>query len=219
MGPAPVLRAGATAAEKAAHERQMAERLRLRWNYILTDSVTRQRFMNTAPNALLVETVKGRKPGTALDADMGEGRNALYLAQQGWQVTGVDIAEKALAYAQSKAQALGVKLTTVEADMAKYDWGHQKWDLIVLSYAGGRDYASRVAKALKPGGLVVIEAFHNDATPQVPHNDNRVFFDTDELKKLYAAAGLRIVRYDEPLDRADFTKQKVKLVKLVAQRP
>lgn len=221
LGPPPVLRAGATAAEKADYDRQMAERTRQRWNYLLTDSLARAKVLNAAPNALLVETVRGRQPGTALDADMGEGRNAIYLAQQGWQVTGVDIAEKALAYAQKRARETGVKITTVEHDMATYDWGTNQWDLIVLSYAGGRAYAPRVAQALKPGGLVVIEAFHLDATNhiQVVGGDYRVFFNTDELPKLYGAAGLKILRYEEPMGTADFTKQNVRLVKLVAQRP
>ncbi len=221
LGPEPVLPANPTAAQQAEYKSQMAERTRQRWNYILTDSVARARVLNEKPNALLVETVRGLKPGTALDADMGEGRNALYLAQQGWQVTGVDVADKALAYAQKRAQATGVKITTELADMAKYDWGTNKWDLIVLSYAGGRDYADRVKKALKPGGLVVIEAFHMDATNQlqVVGGDYRVFFQTDELKKLYGDAGLNIVRYEEPIGTADFTKQQLRLVKLVARKP
>ena len=105
--------------------------------------------------------------------------------------------------------------------MAKYDWGTNKWDLIVLSYAGGRDYAARVKKALKPGGRVVLEAFHMDATEklQVVGGDYRVFFKTDELKKLYGDAGLKIVRYEEPIGTADFTKQQLRLVKMVAQKP
>ncbi|MFD1467014.1 class I SAM-dependent methyltransferase [Hymenobacter caeli] len=221
LGPQPVLRPGASAAEKADYDRQMAERTRQRWNYLLTDSLARAQVLNPAPNALLVETVRGRPPGTALDADMGEGRNAIYLAQQGWRVTGVDVAEKALAYAQRRAQRLGVPLTTEVHDMATYDWGTSKWDLIVLSYAGGRDYAERVARALKPGGLVVIEAFHMDATSQlqVVGGDYRVFFNTNELPKLYGGAGLKIVRYEEPMGVADFTKKNLRLVKLVAQRP
>ncbi|MVN77225.1 methyltransferase domain-containing protein [Hymenobacter sp. HMF4947] len=221
LGPAPVLPAHATPAEKEAYARQMAERTRQRWNYLLTDSVARTRVFNTAPNALLVETVRGLPPGTVLDADMGEGRNALYLAQLGWQVTGVDVAEKALAFAQRRAQSMGVKLTTEVHDMATYDWGTNKWDLIVLSYAGGRDYAPRVAQALKPGGLVVLEAFHMDATTrlQVVDGDYRVFFRTNELPKLYGGAGLKIVRYEEPLAPADFTKETLRLVRLVAQKP
>ena len=221
LGPAPVLPPNATAAQQAAYKQQLAERTRIRWNYLLTDSVARSRVFNTAPNALLVETVQGRPPGMALDADMGEGRNALYLAQLGWQVTGVDVAEKALAFAQARAHTLGVPLTTEVHDMATYDWGTNKWDLIVLSYAGGRDYAARVFQALKPGGLVVLEAFHLDATShlQVVDGDYRVFFKTDELPKLYGAAGLKIVRYEEPVGTADFTKEKLRLVKLVAQKP
>ncbi|HEX8506822.1 MAG TPA: class I SAM-dependent methyltransferase, partial [Hymenobacter sp.] len=75
---------------------------------------------------MLVETVKGRKSGTALDVGMGEGRNAVYPAQQGWQVTGFDIADQALAYAQKRAKALNVKITTVEQNMATFDWGTNK---------------------------------------------------------------------------------------------
>jgi SAM-dependent methyltransferase len=208
LGPEPVLPANPTAAQKAAYDREMAERTRQRWNYLLTDSLMRARVLNEKPNALLVETVTGRRPGTALDADMGEGRNAIYLAQQGWQVTGVDVAEKALAYAQKRAAEKGVKITTEVADMAKYDWGANKWDLIVLSYAGGRDYAARVMRALKPGGIVVLEAFHMDATDklQVVGGDYRVFFKTNELPQLYTAAGLKILRYEEPIGPADFTK-------------
>ena len=221
LGPDPVLPTNPTAAQKAAHQRLLAERTRQRWNYLLTDSLMRVKMLNEQPNALLVETVKGRQPGTALDADMGEGRNAICLAQQGWQVTGVDVAEKALAYAQNRAKQQGVKITTVVYDMAKYDWGTNEWDLIVLSYAGGREYAPRVAKALKPGGIVVLEAFHMDATNQlqVVGGDYRVFFNTDELPKLYRAAGLKIVRYEEPVGVADFTKKQLRLVKMVAQKP
>lgn len=221
LGPDPVLPANPTAAQQAAYNRELAERTRIRWNYLLTDSLMRARVLNEQPNALLVETVKNLKPGTALDADMGEGRNAIYLAQQGWQVTGADVAEKALAYAQNRAKKLGVKITTEVADMAKYDWGTNKWDLIVLSYAGGRDYADRIMRALKPGGLVVLEAFHMDVTEklQVVGGDYRVFFKTNELPKLYTAAGLKIVRYEEPIGTADFTKQQLRLVKMVAQKP
>ena len=221
LGPDPVLPANATAAQLADYQRVLAERSRQRWNYLLTDSLMRAKVLNEKPNALLVETVQGRKPGTALDADMGEGRNAIYLAQQGWQVTGADVAEKALAYAQARAQKLGVHLRTEVADMATYDWGTNKWDLIVLSYAGGREYAPRVARALKPGGIVVLEAFHMDATNQlqVVDGDYRVFFNTNELPKLYGAVGLKMLRYEEPIGAADFTKKQLRLVKMVAQKP
>src|SRR3989337_4060642 len=47
--------------------------------------------LRTAPNKLLIEVTQGRKPGTALDLGMGQGRNAIHLAGQGWDVTGVAI--------------------------------------------------------------------------------------------------------------------------------
>ena len=69
--------------------------------------------------------------------------------------------------------------------------------------------------------LGVLEAFHMDATNQiqVAGGDSRGFFNTDELPKLYTAAGLKILRYEEPVEVADFTRQKVRLVKMVAPKP
>ena len=225
LPPPPVLPEHATVAQKADYERQATEYERQRWNRMLTDSTWRRTRFNTQPNALLVETVRGLPPGTALDVGAGEGRNALYLAQQGWQVTGVDVADQALAFAQARARQLGVTITTVAQDVTTYDWGRQKWDLIVISYAGGREHLAHVRQALKPGGLVVLEGFHHDAVAvyQQAHPKgglgSGVVFDTDELKKLYASAGLKIVRYEEPLGIADFSKEELRLVKLVAQKP
>ena len=65
-----------------------------RWNVILTAPTPR---FNTAPNDFLVEIAKTRKPGRALDVGMGQGRNAIYLAQQGWTVTGFDHCPRARA--------------------------------------------------------------------------------------------------------------------------
>jgi len=208
----PPLPANPTPEQEREYERQ-------RWNYALTDSTWRATRFNTQPNTLLVESVKGRKPGTALDVGMGEGRNAVYLAKQGWQVTGVDIADQAVALAQKQAQAAGTKINTVVQDADAYDWGKAKWDLIVLSYAGGREYANRVKQALRPGGIVVLEGFHADAVQQSGGKIGEgVVFQPDELRKLYAAAGLKILRYEEPMGVADFSKQHLRLVKLVAQK-
>lgn len=98
--------------------------------------------------------VKGRTAGTALDVGMGQGRNALYLAQQGWTVTGFDPAEKAVAVAQAQAKALGVTLETrIEGDET-FDFGQNRWDLVVLSYVSLRDLVPKIVASLKPGGLV-----------------------------------------------------------------
>src|SRR5437016_8333708 len=91
-----------------------------RWNQILT--AEKPRF-NIKPNAFLMEIAKTRKPGTALDVGMGQGRNSIWLAQQGWDVTGFDPAEKAVALAQETARKLGVNLKTEVKGIEDFDFG------------------------------------------------------------------------------------------------
>src|SRR5215469_13416190 len=102
-----------------------------RWNRVLTSNSTR---INWKPNAFLVEMVKDRKPGRALDVGMGQGRNALWLAGQGWETTGYGPAEGAVALARDTAAKAGLKLNLVVATDNQFDMGLGKWDLILLSY-------------------------------------------------------------------------------------
>jgi len=204
--------ANATPAEQQAYERGL-------WNHNLLDPTWRSTRFNAQPNALLVEAVQGRQAGRALDVNMGEGRNALYLAQQGWHVTGIDIADQALAFAQQRAQQLGVQLTTIEHDANTYEWGHNHWDLIVLCYADEATHVAQVQAALKPSGLLVFENFHTDVNQARGNTSGKTIgFATNELKNLYAAAGFQILRYEEPIAAADFSREMQRLVKLVAQR-
>jgi len=184
-----------------------------RWNQILTSDKPR---FNTRPNAFLVEIAKTRKPGRALDVGMGQGRNSIWLAQQGWEVTGFDPAEKAVALAEENARKLGVRLNAQIKRSEDFDFGESRWDLILLSYAGGREMPAVLEKALKPGGVLVIEAFHRDAT-KLGSIGGDVVFDTGELPALYPH--LRVVRYEEPLAIADFGLQKMRLVRYCAERP
>ena len=110
------------------------------------------------PEEFPAQIAEVRTPGTALDMGMGQGRNSIWLARQGWKVTGFDPAVQAMAVAQQNAASLGLTLTTVEARDDTFDWGDNKWDLILLSYAGC-DPANvpRIEKALKPGGVLGIE--------------------------------------------------------------
>ena len=67
--------------------------------------------------------VKTRAHGAALDVGMGQGRNAIWLAQQGWDVTGFDPADKAVALANKTAEGLGLHLKTEITTAEKYDFG------------------------------------------------------------------------------------------------
>jgi SAM-dependent methyltransferase len=184
-----------------------------RWNRILT--AEKPRF-NTSPNAFLVQMVQGRTPGTALDVGMGQGRNAIYLAQQGWTVTGFDPAGRAVALAQQIALKAGVRITaTVQTD-EEFDWGENRWDLIVLSYVAVRSNAARVMRAMKPGGIVVIEGAHRDAT-KARSIGRDVVFDTNELLQLFSL--LRVRHYEDASGPADFGGEVAPLVRLCAEKP
>ena len=119
-----------------------------RWN----DVYRQGRGFNQQPNQLLVDTIKGRKPGTALDLGMGQGRNALHLASQGWKTTGVDVATEGLRIAREEAAHRKLKnFTAIEADMEKYDFGTAKWDLVTMIYEGtDHKLVERIKTALKP---------------------------------------------------------------------
>jgi len=182
-----------------------------RWNQILT---SQKPAFNTEPNAFLVRMVQGRKPGRALDVGMGQGRNAIFLATQGWNVTGFDPADRAVAAANQAAQARGVKLTTQIVGSETFDFGRNQWDLVVLSYVSFRDELQKIIDSLAPGGMVVVEGFHRDTTLKRPVGGG-VVFDTNELLKLFAP--LRVVQYEDVEGPTDFgVGEPNRLVRLAA---
>ena len=169
---------------------------------------------NPKPNQLLVDTVKGRKPGTALDLATGQGRNAIYLAQQGWKVTGVDISDEGLRIARDTAAKDKVKVDFVNADLDKYDLGHDKWDLVTMIYAGNDTQLIERAKAsLKKGGLFVVEYFATEATAGTGISG----FEPGALA--HELAGWKIDRDEVVDDVADWGRRKVKLQRFVAEKP
>ena len=193
--------------ESAGHQAEID-----RWNRILT---AEKPAFNTNPNTFLVEMAKSHKPGTALDVGMGQGRNAIWLAQQGWDVTGFDPAAKAVALANQTAEKAGVHLKTEIKGSEDFDFGRSRWDLILLSYVDGRDLIERIEKAIRPQGILVIEAFHRDATKGRSIGAG-VVFDTGEIPKLFP--GLRVVRYEEPMAISDFGQQRVRVVRYCAEK-
>jgi hypothetical protein len=116
-------------------------------------------------NDFLARWAKGKKPGAALDVDGGQGRNAVWLATQGWNVTEIDLSDAGLEIAKKAALAKHVKLTTVEADDGTYDFGTAKWDLVTLIYAGSQhELIERIKPSIKKGGWFVVEFFGKETT-------------------------------------------------------
>ena len=161
---------------------------------------------NTEPNAFLVTVAEKRKPGRALDIGMGEGRNALYLAKLGWDVTGFDPAEKAVALAGERAKKLGLKLTTKVALDTEFDFGTEQWDLILYSWVSPFASAKKAIAGLKPGGIVVLES------------GTMLFPRKDVLPELFAP--LRVVQNSEVRAASDFfERREMDILRFVAEKP
>jgi SAM-dependent methyltransferase len=86
------------------------------------------------PNRFLVEEVDGLAPGRALDLAAGEGRNALWLAERGWQVDALDFSNVALERGRRIAEARGVEVRWVEADLENYELPTRAYDLVAVFY-------------------------------------------------------------------------------------
>jgi hypothetical protein len=185
---------------------------RQRWNSWLTEDTG----FNHKPNQTLVDAVKGRKPGTALDIATGQGRNAVYLATQGWKVTGVDIADQGLAMAREEAAKQKVKLETVQSEIEKYDLGTNKWDLVTMIYAGNdAKLLERIKPSIKKGGLFVTEYFAADSDIAKAGPGG---WDPKVLEAAFKD-GWKILRDEHVEDKADWAGQrKTKLVRFVAEK-
>ncbi len=180
------------------------------WN----EAFRRQISFKTEPNQLLADTIKGRKAGTALDVAMGQGRNAVFLASKGWKVTGIDISDEGIRQAKEAAKKKGTQISAVQADVEKYDFGKDKWDLVTLIYAGNdATTIDKIKDGVRKNGLFVVEFFHAESTSGIGIGG----FATGELAA--KLEGWKIVKDEVVEDIADWGLRKVKLVRFVAQKP
>ena len=177
------------------------------WNEIFRNGLGFSR----QPNRLLAEVVQGRRPGTALDIAMGQGRNALHLAAQGWKVTGVDISDEGLRMAREEAAKRKLALEAVNANIDEYDFGKNRWDLVTMIYATNTvAWIEKIKPSLRPGGLFVVEYFANEGSI----TDG---FSAGQLAKLFAA-GFEILRDEVVEDVPDWAMDRAKLVRFVARK-
>lgn len=112
--------------------------------------------------------------GTALDAGCGTGTEALWLAEQGWHVTGADVSATALAGAADRSATAGLddRMEWVETDLARWE-PDGAWDLVVTSYAhadiGQLAFYRRIAPWVAPGGtLLIIGHLHDQHHQHAP---------------------------------------------------
>lgn len=149
-------------------------------------------------NAFLARMTEGRTPGRALDIGTGEGRNALFLASQGWAVTGFDASAAGVKAALTEADKRHVRLTAVVADVDTFDYGREQWDLVVGLYMHDMltRHAGAIAASLTPGGLLVVEGMQYGAMGAGVGGD-RYGHHPNELLRAFDT--LRVVFYEEAM--------------------
>lgn len=121
----------------------------------------------TTPNEFLAANFARIPMGKVLSLAEGEGRNAVFLAKHGYDVTAVDSSPAGLEKARKLADANGVSIECVQADLADYEIGIERWDGIVSIFCPlpstiRRVLYEKVIAGLKPGGVFLLEAYTPD---------------------------------------------------------
>ena len=180
------------------------------------------------PNRFLVAETRNLAPGRAIDLGCGEGRNAIWLAERGWQMVGVDFSEVGLQKARELADARGVSVEWVAADLLEYRPEPRAFDFVLVFYlqvpAGERQPILRAAvDAVAPGGTFLLVAHdstnlqHGYGGPQTP----AVLYTAHDVVDDLDGAGLQIERaerVERPVQAPD--GERVALDALVrARRP
>ncbi|MDZ7677997.1 MAG: class I SAM-dependent methyltransferase [Acidimicrobiales bacterium] len=133
----------------------------------------RELVWSAGPNQFVVEHTAGLTPGRALDVACGEGRNAVWLAEQGWDVVATDFSDVAIDKARRIAEHRGVTIDLRVADAVTGDGfdpdgdGVEPFDLIVVAYLQLPDdqlavALARAATLLAPGGTILVIGHHLD---------------------------------------------------------
>lgn len=162
-----------------------------------------EQLFDTQPSELLLAQHAHLKPGLqALAVGDGEGRNGVWLAEQGLAVTSIDISPTALSRAQSLAQQRHVELTTQCADVLNWDWPQSHYDIITSIFVHLPSTAIAqlhrdMAAALKPGGIILLEGF--DQQQQFLDSggprDPDLLFSEQQLRENFAACEVLSVEH------------------------
>jgi len=178
-----------------------------RWN---SKYETEVYLFGEKPIPFLVDNVHLLPKGKVLDIAMGEGRNGVYLATQGFEVLGLDISEKGLAKAHNLAKKNNVTIETKVVDLESFTLEPNSYDVILCTYYMQKDLFKQFQSALKPGGMIVVETYNVDYLKYVRFS-RKWALDINELLNIFK--GLRVIRYQ------DYDDGKEAYSSIIAQKP
>ena len=180
----------------------------------------------TEPNEFLKEELPKLPAGKILFPGEGEGRNAVFAAQMGWDVTAFDSSTEGRAKAERLAQAKGV---SIDYQLASYDQAEfpaESFDALVLIYthipaAMRQSYHQKFVKYLKPCGHLILEGF---AKEQINNNtggpkDINMLWSSKELKDDFAdLSQLHICELETELEEGNFHKGKAAIIRAIGKK-
>jgi tellurite methyltransferase len=159
------------------------------------------------PSPLLIEAVSIRPPGRALDLACGTGRNALWLAEHGWNVTAVDGSPKAIEILRERAAGLHIETQIADLEDGGFNIAPASYDLIAICYYLERSLFEPAKQALVPGGIIITIALLAE-----PAKDNSFRVEPGELARTFD--GWEILHYREGRDRWQHN-----VAEIVARKP
>jgi tellurite methyltransferase len=178
-----------------------------RWN---SKYETEVYLFGEKPIPFLVDNVHLLRKGKVLDIAMGEGRNGVYLATQGFEVLGLDISEKGLEKAHNLAKKNKVTIATKVVDLESFTLEPNSYDVILCTYYMQKDLFKQFQSALKPGGMIVVETYNVDYLKYAQFS-RKWALDTNEMLDIFK--GLRVIRYQ------DYDDGKEAYSSIIAQKP
>ncbi|MBJ3775890.1 SAM-dependent methyltransferase [Acuticoccus mangrovi] len=186
-------------------------------------------LFGTAPNVFLEQEV-GRLPsgGRVLAVADGEGRNGVFLAEKGFDVTSLDSSAVGLEKARRLAQERGVSLHFVHADVATWDWPEASFDAVVAIFIQfapppmREAMFERMKAALRPGGVLLLQGYRPEqvdyGTGGPPNREN--MYTRALLEEAFADLEiLHLAEHDRELGEGDRHVGMSALIDLVARRP
>ena len=197
-----------------------------RWNERFTEAGY---HFGTEPNKFLASQAARLKPGaSALCVADGEGRNGVWLAQQGLAVTSFDFSSVAVTKARELARERGVEIDCRRCELADWDWDTARYDVIVgifVQFATPPERARMFAgmcRALSPGGLLLLQGYrpeqiaYGTGGPARPEH----LYTSSLLKQAFAALDILELReHDDEIREGTGHVGMSALIDLVARRP
>jgi SAM-dependent methyltransferase len=181
----------------------------------------------TEPNAFFAATLAGLPPGRLLLPAEGEGRNAVHAAALGWSVDAFDFSRsgqhKALRLATDRGVSIRYELATYES----FPIEERAYDMVALVFAHiheahRRSVHQRLAAGLRPGGILVLEAFTKEQLARGTGGPRslELLYDPDELRTDFAGLAIQSVEtLDTELEEGPYHRGVASVVRLVAERP